>query len=275
MPRNYWMVVQSEENFEISREMGFKLHGLASRYRRRAQRMEPDDRVLYYVSELRSWPATATITSRYFEERSRIWKYDGRREDFPYRINLSPAIVLDENDYIDALVLGPRLEYVKRWPPETWPLAFRDSLHLLPQRDFRLIEGEMKRVLAQRRRSRRRSRERPYRRDDRPEADEQQEELAPEAEHPEAEAPVAPVSSDDPQEASALEAERSETEASAAPVSSDDPQEESALEEKHPETEASAAPVSSDEPQEASALEAEHFGARASAAPVSGDEATE
>ena len=43
--------------------------------------------------------------------------------------------------------LGPRLEYVKRWPPESWHLAFFETLHLIPQRDFRLLEGEMKRVL--------------------------------------------------------------------------------------------------------------------------------
>jgi hypothetical protein len=44
------------------------------------------------------------------------------------------------------MILGPRLDYVKRWAPENWPLAFWDRLHLLPQRDFRLIEGEMERI---------------------------------------------------------------------------------------------------------------------------------
>ena len=49
-------------------------------------------------------------------------------------------------DIGDAMILGPRLEYVKKWLPENWPLAFLDRLHLLPQRDFRLIEGEMRRI---------------------------------------------------------------------------------------------------------------------------------
>ena len=30
--------------------------------------------------------------------------------------------------------------------PEDWPLAFFDRLHLLPQKDFRLVEGEMQRI---------------------------------------------------------------------------------------------------------------------------------
>ena len=158
MPRNYWMFVQTPENFEVSRGLSFTVHGLKSRYRRRAQRMAPDDRVLFYISETRKWAATASITSRYFEDRTPIWSTDGNQEVFPYRVKLSPSIVLKEEDYVDALILGPRLEYVKRWAPESWPLAFMDSLHLLPQRDFRLIEGEMKRIMSRGRKRRRRGR---------------------------------------------------------------------------------------------------------------------
>ena len=113
--------------------------------------MQPDDRMLYYVKGLRKWTATTTITSRSFEERTDIWAPNRRRDVYPYRVKTAPDIVLDEEDYIDALMLAPRLEYVKRWPPEDWPLAFFDRLHLLPQRDFRLIEGEMKRNLSMRR----------------------------------------------------------------------------------------------------------------------------
>ena len=147
MPRNYWMVVATLENFEISKGLGFTLHGVGSRYRRRAQRMQPDDRALYYVETIRKWAATATIKSKSFEDRTPIWKSPGRREDhFGYRVKLAPDVVLEEEDYIDAMILGPRLDYVKRWAPEDWPLAFWDRLHLLPQRDFRLIEGEMQRI---------------------------------------------------------------------------------------------------------------------------------
>lgn len=146
MPKNYWMVVQSPENFEISKKMGFEMHGLGRRYRRRAQRMEPDDRVLFYVSGLRKWTGVASIKSQCFEDHSPVWKSHNGRERFPYRVKLEPYIVLDEEDYIDGLVLGPRLDYVKRWAPESWPLAFMDALHLLPQKDFRLIESEMKRI---------------------------------------------------------------------------------------------------------------------------------
>ena len=151
MGKSYWMIAESLENFQITKSLGFTLYGAGPKHRRRAERMQPDDRMLYYVKGLRKWTATATITSRSFEERTDIWAPNRRRDVFPYRVKTAPDIVLDEEDYIDALMLAPRLEYVKRWPPEDWPLAFFDRLHLLPQRDFRLIEGEMQRNLSMRR----------------------------------------------------------------------------------------------------------------------------
>ena len=150
MARNYWVFAESTEDFEVTKELGFTLYGVGPRHRRRAERMQPNDRVLFYVSQLRKWTATATITSRSFEDRRSIWRPNKRDQDYPYRVELSPDLVLVEEDYIDALVLAPRLEYLKRWRPEQWPLAFYDRLNLLPQRDFRLIEGEMKRNVSKR-----------------------------------------------------------------------------------------------------------------------------
>ena len=144
--RNYWMFVESPENFEIIKEMGVTLFGMGPKYRQRAERMAPKDRVLFYVKGIRKWPATATISSTCFEDDSPVFKQSVSGEQFNYRVRLTPNIVLDEPDYIDALLLAPRLQYLKRWMPEDWPLAFFDRLHLLPQKDFRLVEGEMQRI---------------------------------------------------------------------------------------------------------------------------------
>jgi predicted RNA-binding protein len=121
--------------------------------------MQPDDKMLLYVRQLRKWTGVVSVTSSYFEDRTPIWNIGTRGENYPYRIKIKPEIVLREEDYIDALLLAPRMEYVKRWLPESWPLAFFDTLHLIPQRDFSLIEGEMKRLITNngRRHSRRMS----------------------------------------------------------------------------------------------------------------------
>ena len=147
MPKNYWMAVQTSQDFETTRDLDFTLHGMKRTQRRRAQRMEPNDSILYYVSGLKKWTAIAMVTSTYYEDSTPIWaSQNGRDEPYPYRVKLKPYILMEEESYIDALALAPRLDYLKRWPPERWPLAFVDTLHLLPQKDFRLIETEMKRL---------------------------------------------------------------------------------------------------------------------------------
>ena len=152
MAKNYWMVVMTPENFEITRKRGFDLYGMRRRHRRRAQRMEPDDVILIYVNGIRKWTAITQVISRYFESDEPIWTAPGtpdrgKGDTFPYRVKTQPSIVLENEDYIDARLIGPSLEYVKRWVPEQWPLAFIETLHLLPQQDFRLIEAEMKKIV--------------------------------------------------------------------------------------------------------------------------------
>ena len=147
MGRNYWMVSTTLDDFQVTRDKGYSILGMGARYRRRAQRMQPDDRMLLYVKQLRKWTGVVSVTSEYFEDRTPIWNIGTRGENYPYRVKIKPEIVLREEDYIDALVLAPRMEYLKRWLPESWPLAFFDTLHLIPQRDFSLIEGEMKRII--------------------------------------------------------------------------------------------------------------------------------
>ena len=160
MGRNYWMVSTTLDDFQVTRDRGYSIFGMGSRYRRRAQRMQPDDRMLLYVRQLRKWTGVVSVASEYFEDRTPIWNVGTRGENYPYRVRIKPEILLREEDYIDALVLAPRMEYLKRWLPESWPLAFFDTLHLIPQRDFSLIEGEMKRIIAKnsRRNNRRRYR---------------------------------------------------------------------------------------------------------------------
>jgi predicted RNA-binding protein len=150
MAKNYWMFVLTPENFAISKGLGFTVHGMGVKYRKRAERMQSDDKVLYYVNGLRKWTVIGSIASKCYEDTTPIWKPTMRGEDFRYRVKIAPGIILDEPEYIDALILAPRLEYLKRWVPETWPLAFMEYLHLLPQHDYRLVESEIRRVVSKR-----------------------------------------------------------------------------------------------------------------------------
>ena len=145
MPHNFWMIVSNPANYRITKELGFTRQGLKSQHRRKIQRIEPGDRVLFYVSIDRRFPATATATSSYFEVETSLWEKEGSA-DWPFQIEIKPEVVLDEEQYINANLLAPRLDYVKRWVPENWHLAFHGNLHLLPKSDFLLIEEEMKKL---------------------------------------------------------------------------------------------------------------------------------
>ncbi|MCH7842743.1 MAG: EVE domain-containing protein [Chloroflexi bacterium] len=145
MPSNFWMMINNEENFRITQARGFTLLGLKAQHRRKVQRITEGDRVLLYISHLRRFAATATAMSSYYEAEDQIWVNEGST-GFPYHIKLKPGVILKDDQFIDANLLAPRLEYVKRWNPEDWYMAFQGNLHLLPKNDFTLIEEEMKKL---------------------------------------------------------------------------------------------------------------------------------
>ena len=145
MGKSYWMITLSETNFHITKDLDFTIQGLNRSLRKRAQRMQPDDRMLYYIEGKQQFAATVTLTSTSHEDHKLIWKSNNAKEDFPYRVSLKLNYVLNEDKLIDAKGIGPRLDYVKKWIPEKWHLAFFGGLHLLPKRDFNLIEDEIRR----------------------------------------------------------------------------------------------------------------------------------
>ena len=109
------------------------------------QRVGPGDRVLFYLSHQRCFAATATVTSQCIEAHGLPWEKEGDVE-WAYKFDIQPDCVLAVDDYMEAHYIGPRLDYVKKWLPEEWYLAFQGNLHLLPKRDFQLLEDEMRKV---------------------------------------------------------------------------------------------------------------------------------
>ena len=142
-----WMINTTRENYAITRERGFDLLGVDSPNSRKATQMARDDRLVFYVREDKSFVATATVTGRSFQDESPIWKSNSIREHFRNRLEIEADAIGDEQDWVDALMVGPTLEYVKRWPPEMWDLAFFGMVHIISKRDFDLIEGELIRFM--------------------------------------------------------------------------------------------------------------------------------
>ena len=110
------MVASSLENFHITRDLDFTIQGMMSRQRRKAQRMEPGDRLVYYITGVQRFGATATVTSKCTENHEPIWKSEGRADDFPWRVNVKADVALEDEQFLDARQIGPRMEYVRRLP---------------------------------------------------------------------------------------------------------------------------------------------------------------
>ena len=142
MPHNFWMINCNEQNYNVTRGLGFTGQGLKAEYRRKVQRVEPGDRVIYYVTGTRVFTATATVTHGYEEVGSSPWLKEGKAA-WPYRIGIKPDVILENDQFIDAGLIAYRLEYVRKWAPEDWYMAFQGNLHLLSKSDFFLLEGEM------------------------------------------------------------------------------------------------------------------------------------
>jgi hypothetical protein len=139
------MVAVRPDYYDVCEEQKFSVLGMGKAQHKRVQRMEIGDRVLFYVNERMVFAATASIASTYFEDETPIWSSTDPEERFVWRVKIKPEVVLDGNHLVDARLIAPRLEYVKKWAPEQWPLAFQGLLHLIPKADFYLLEEEMRR----------------------------------------------------------------------------------------------------------------------------------
>jgi hypothetical protein len=139
----HWMIVTSPDNFERTAENGFKIQGIKSRHRKKAEAMRAGDRIVYYLTGVQSFAGTATITGPYFEDHEPIWQ-SKPGEDYPWRFPIRADVTLPPAERIRAESLLAGLQFVKKWPEEHWRLAFQGNVHILPEEDFALIESEMR-----------------------------------------------------------------------------------------------------------------------------------
>ena len=142
-----WLINAPRSYFDAVRERGLDLVGIDTANARKSRQMAPEDDLVFYVQESRTFVATARVTSRMFEGHEEIWTHPTHpKERYVSRVHISPSLVAtDASQEVAGLQVGPTLEYVKRWPPEWWHLALFGMVHVLSQRDFDLLETELKR----------------------------------------------------------------------------------------------------------------------------------
>jgi len=146
MPR-YWIVVSGPEIFEKTMELGFSRHGFKSTRRNMANSIRPGDMLAFYVTGKKQFAAIARVKSDVVEEHTRIWQSDKKpAEMYPYRVEIEPVVTLDEARWPDAEPYHDRFTWTRRWPRKNWALAYQGNLHEIPEDDFNLLLGDMRKL---------------------------------------------------------------------------------------------------------------------------------
>ena len=141
-PSSFWIIVGSPDNFRRTADHGFTVQGLKSRHRKKAERMAPGDKLIWYITGRKAFAGMATITSPYFESHERIWESGDPKkaaEDYPYRVQIAPDVVLAEDEFVPAEPLARQMVYAKKWPSANWTLAFQGNVHEIGEDDCQLI----------------------------------------------------------------------------------------------------------------------------------------
>ena len=140
----FWIIVGSPENFAKTREHGFTVQGIKSRHRKKAERMRPGDKIIYYLTGLKVFSGIATITSGYFESHERIWSSANpgkEAEDYPFRVSIEPDVILEADTLVPAEPIARQMAYVAKWPAANWTLAFQGNVHVIESNDYELIRN--------------------------------------------------------------------------------------------------------------------------------------
>jgi len=145
-----WILTGSLDNFRVNVERGFDLIGFKERRRNQAEQFEPGDEVFFYLTGLQAFGGIARVASQMFEDRTRIWPgtKDGKApkggpDDYPWRVEAEPVVVLEEGDFVPAEELAPELEHARKWPAEHWHLAFQGQLRTISDTDAALIRERL------------------------------------------------------------------------------------------------------------------------------------
>jgi hypothetical protein len=142
---NTWVLTGCLENFRINVERGFDVIGLKEGRVRMAERFEPGDEVVFYVTGVQAFGGIARVLTPMFEDREPIWPQGKKKkhEDYPWRVGAEPVIVLPEEEFVPAESLVGELEHLSKWPAEHWHLGFQGQLRTVSEADAGLLRDRI------------------------------------------------------------------------------------------------------------------------------------
>jgi predicted RNA-binding protein len=135
-----WVLTGSLDNFRATAEHDFRVIGMKERRRRLAEQVEQGDVIVFYVTGVQAFAGTVRVTGEMYEDRTKIWPgKPGAPDEYPWRFETEPVIILGEDDFVPAAELAQQLEHVRKWPEEHWHLAFQGQLRTISYEDAQVI----------------------------------------------------------------------------------------------------------------------------------------
>lgn len=142
MEPNHYIVVTSLDNWRVTASRGWTLLGLKSTKPGQARGVKSGDRVIAYATGVKRFIAALEVTGEMVEDHAPVWGSAAKPgEDYPFRFQTRPLLVLDESDSVDAFALARQLEYARKWG-EHISLAFQGNIRAIPEADYeRIVEA--------------------------------------------------------------------------------------------------------------------------------------
>jgi hypothetical protein len=135
-PNRTWILTGSPENYEATRERGYRVIGLKERNRNRALEIVSGDRIVLYLTRVMAFAASIRVTGELYEDRERIWPgKPGKADPYPWRFETEPELVLPDEEWVRAETLVGELEHIGKWPREHWKLAFQGQIRAVSEHD--------------------------------------------------------------------------------------------------------------------------------------------
>ncbi|MEI7559551.1 MAG: EVE domain-containing protein [Actinomycetes bacterium] len=135
-----WVLTSSPDNHTATRETGFSVIGLKERNRKRAERIEPGDRIVLYLTKEMTFGGSIIVTGDMFEDRAKIWPgKPGNPDPYPWRFPTEPEVVLAPDQHVPAERLKDTMAHIQKWPADHWKLAFQGQIREVTNADAKLL----------------------------------------------------------------------------------------------------------------------------------------
>ena len=91
-----WLIISSEQNFDITSSLDFTKQGLKKRHRKKALQIEPGDILFFYITGIQRLGGMVRIESFVNEADDKVWVNLGKNPDecYPWHFDITPLIIL-------------------------------------------------------------------------------------------------------------------------------------------------------------------------------------